>query len=120
MDRGWSRETFAFAIAVQNLAWGAAGPIAGGLADRFGAFRVIVGCAVLYGLGLWGMAFAPTPLLFALTAGVLIGMAQGGTHQAAEQTERLGVPVGEGADFGRHYLEHPQRPVLVSEWDQQK
>ena len=40
MDRGWSRETFAFAIAVQNLSWGIAGPVAGGLADRFGAFRV--------------------------------------------------------------------------------
>ncbi len=25
MDRGWSRETFAFALAVQNLAWGLAG-----------------------------------------------------------------------------------------------
>ena len=26
MDRGWSRETFAFALAIQNLAWGIAGP----------------------------------------------------------------------------------------------
>jgi hypothetical protein len=38
MDRGWPRETFAFALAVQNLAWGLAGPFAGMLADRFGAF----------------------------------------------------------------------------------
>ncbi len=41
MDRGWSRETFAFAIAVQNLAWGLFGPLAGMVADRFGAFRVL-------------------------------------------------------------------------------
>ena len=34
MERGWTRETFAFAMAVQNLAWGAAGPIAGMLADQ--------------------------------------------------------------------------------------
>ena len=27
MDRGWSRETFAFALAVQNLAWGKTIPI---------------------------------------------------------------------------------------------
>ena len=25
MDRGWTRETFAFALAVQNLTWGLAG-----------------------------------------------------------------------------------------------
>src|SRR3954449_8315452 len=41
-DRGWSRETFAFALAVQNLAWGIAGPVTGALADRFGAFRVLL------------------------------------------------------------------------------
>ena len=27
IDRGWSRETFAFALAVQNLAWGIAGAV---------------------------------------------------------------------------------------------
>jgi hypothetical protein len=42
MDRGWSRETFAFAIAVQNLAWGLFGPLAGMVADRCGAFRMLV------------------------------------------------------------------------------
>ena len=52
MDRGWSRETFAFALAVQNLAWGIAGPIAGGLADRFGAFRVLLAGSLLYAGGL--------------------------------------------------------------------
>ncbi len=56
MDRGWSRETFAFAMAVQNLAWGLAGPVAGMLADRFGAFRVLAVGAVLYALGLVTMA----------------------------------------------------------------
>jgi sugar phosphate permease len=33
-DRGWTREAFAFALAVQNLAWGLAGPVAGMVADR--------------------------------------------------------------------------------------
>ena len=58
MDRGWTRETFAFAIAVQNLAWGVAGPFAGALADRFGAFRVLIAGSLLYaaGLVLMGMA----------------------------------------------------------------
>ena len=42
MERGWSRETFALAIAIQNLAWGVVGPFAGALSDRFGAFRVLI------------------------------------------------------------------------------
>ena len=50
MDRGWSREPFAPAIAVQNLAWGLAGPVAGLVADRFGAYRVLlVGAAEAVG-----------------------------------------------------------------------
>jgi MFS family permease len=75
----WSRETFAFAIAIQNITWGLAGIFSGMLADRFGAFRVLIGCAILYALGLLGMAYADSPLSFALTCGVLIGMAQAGT-----------------------------------------
>ena len=80
--QGWTRETFAFAIAVQNLSWGVFGIFAGMIADRFGAFRVICGGAVLYGLGLVGMAFSPTGFLFTLTAGLLIGAAQAGTTYA--------------------------------------
>ena len=80
--QGWTRETFAFALAIQNLAWGVFGIFAGMVADRFGAFRVIVGGAILYALGLVGMALAPTGLLFTLTAGVLIGAAQAGTTYA--------------------------------------
>ncbi len=48
MDRGWSRETFAFAIAVQNITWGVAGLFAGMVADRFGAFRVLVAGALFW------------------------------------------------------------------------
>ncbi len=81
-SQGWSRETFALAIAIQNLTWGLAGIFAGMVADKFGAFRVIITGAILYALGLIGMAHAPTPLLFAMTAGVLIGMAQAGTTYA--------------------------------------
>ena len=81
-SQGWGRETFALALAIQNLTWGFAGIFAGMVADKFGAFRVIVAGAILYALGLVGMAHAPTPLLFALTAGVLIGVAQAGTTYA--------------------------------------
>ncbi len=80
--QGWTRENFAFAMAIQNLTWGFAGIFAGMLADKFGAFKVIIGGAILYALGLIGMANAPTPLLFALSCGVLIGIAQAGTTYA--------------------------------------
>lgn len=80
--QGWDRETFSFAIAIQNLAWGFFGIFAGMLADRFGAFKVLVGGALLYALGLLGMGAAPNAFVFALAAGVLIGAAQAGTTYA--------------------------------------
>jgi len=82
MERGWTRETFAFAMAVQNLMWGIAGPFAGMLADRFGAFRVIVAGGLLYAGGLVLMALASSGIAFTGSAGVLIGMAQAGTTYA--------------------------------------
>ena len=72
-DLHWGRETFALAIAVQNLMWGIATPFAGMFADRFGSHRVALVCALLYVAGLASMAVATTPLMLVLTAGVLIG-----------------------------------------------
>ncbi len=80
--QGWSRETFAFAIAVQNLAWGVFGIFAGMLADRYGAMRVLMGGALFYGVGLVGMGLAETGPQFTLAAGILIGAAQAGTTYA--------------------------------------
>ena len=81
-ERGWPRETLAFALAVQNLAWGLAGPLAGMVADRFGAFRVLVVGTLLYSLGLVLMALSTSGLAFTGSAGILIGMAQAGTTYA--------------------------------------
>ena len=80
--QGWSRETFSLALAIQNLSWGLFGIFAGMAADRFGAFKVLLVGAVLYALGLTGMALSDTRLMFALTTGVLIGAAQAGTTYA--------------------------------------
>lgn len=82
MERGWTRETFALAMAVQNIAWGLAGPFAGAVADRFGAFRVLVTGALLYAAGLVLMALATSGLAFTGSAGVMLGMAQAGTTYA--------------------------------------
>jgi len=73
---GWTREDYSLAMAVQNLVWGAAGPIVGWWADRSGAFRVLWLGALLYALGLAGMATLDQHLGFVLTAGVTIGLAQ--------------------------------------------
>ena len=78
----WTRQSFSVAIAIQNIAWGLAGVFAGMVADRFGALRVLMAGALAYALGLVGMAYASTPLLFVGSAGVLIGVAQAGTTYA--------------------------------------
>jgi MFS family permease len=81
-SNNWTRETFAFAIAIQNLTWGITGIFAGMVADRFGALKVIIVGSAFYALGLMGMAHSPTPFLFTMSAGVLIGIAQAGTTYA--------------------------------------
>lgn len=122
--QGWTRETFAFAIAVQNLAWGVFGIFAGMVADRFGAFRVVVGGALLYALGLVGMALSSTGLLFTLTTGVLIGAAQAGTTYAViygvigrnisadKRSWAMGVAAAAGS-FGQ-FLMVPTEGFLIS------
>lgn len=77
--RGWSREDFAFALALQNLVWGLAQPFAGMVADRWGARRVVAAGLVLYALGLLGMGHAASPLGFVIACGLCIGIALSGT-----------------------------------------
>ncbi|HVF62581.1 MAG TPA: MFS transporter [Casimicrobiaceae bacterium] len=72
-DLNWGRETFALAMAVQNLMWGVTQPFTGMLADRYGTAKIVFVGAVLYVLGLFTMAHATTPAMLVLTAGVLIG-----------------------------------------------
>ena len=128
--QGWTRETFSFALAVQNLSWGVFGVFAGMAADRFGAFRVIVLGALLYATGLVGMALSPTGLLFTLTAGVLIGAAQAGTTYAViygvigrnisadKRSWAMGVAAAAGS-FGQ-FLMVPTEGFLISSlgWQQ--
>ena len=78
-EYGWGRETFSFAMGIQNLLWGALMAVAGGFADRYGAGRVLAAGGVLYVLGLVAMALGDTPLKLYLGAGFLIGLALSGT-----------------------------------------
>lgn len=78
-ELGIGRQSFAFAIAIQNLLWGLSQPFAGAIADRYGSGRVVAGCAVMYVLGLVLMAHASTGTDLTMGAGVLIGLALSGT-----------------------------------------
>ena len=127
---GWTRENFAFAIAIQNLSWGVAGIAAGMLADKFGAFKVIIVGALMYAFGLFGMAYATTPFLFALSAGVLIGAAQAGTTYAViygvigrnvpaeKRSWAMGVAAAAGS-FGQ-FLMVPTESFLINSYGWQQ
>jgi len=126
MDRGWTRETFAFALAVQNIAWGVAGPFAGMLADRYGAFRVLAIGALLYAGGLVLMALSTSGLAFTGSAGLMLGMAQSGTTYAVvygvigrnvaadKRSWAMGVAAAAGS-FGQ-FLMVPVENWLIGHW----
>ena len=126
MERGWTRETFAFALAIQNLAWGLAGPLAGMLADRFGAFRVLLAGSVFYAGGLVLMALATSGLAFTGSAGVLIGMAQAGTtyaivygviaRQVAPEKRSWAMGVAAAAGSFGQFLMVPVESWLIGTW----
>ncbi|MDB5811927.1 MAG: transporter, major facilitator family [Betaproteobacteria bacterium] len=74
-DLGWGRQTFAFALAIQNLVYGIAQPFTGMIADKYGAGRVMAGGAIFYAIGLTLMAFSTSGLEFGFSAGILVGIA---------------------------------------------
>jgi MFS family permease len=74
----WGRDVFSLAVAIQNLLWGVGQPFAGGVADRFGAVRVLWAGAIVYAIGLVLMAYSTTPAMLHLSAGVLIGFGLSG------------------------------------------
>ena len=80
--RGWDRETFALAIAVQNLLWGLGQPFAGAVADRYGAGRVLAVGGLVYTAGAVLMAQSTSAATLTLTGGVLIGLGLSGASFA--------------------------------------
>ena len=70
----WTRQIYGLAMAIQNISWGLAGVFVGMVADRFGAFRVLIAGGLLYALGLIGMAHVDTPWQLMLTTGVTLGI----------------------------------------------
>jgi MFS family permease len=101
------------------------GIFAGMVADKFGAFRVIALGAVIYSVGLLGMAWATDPWVFALFTGVIIGTAQAGTTYAViygvigrnvpaeRRSWAMGVAAAAGS-FGQ-FLMVPVEGLLISQ-----
>jgi predicted MFS family arabinose efflux permease len=79
VDLGLTRQTFAFALGLQNLVWGLVQPVTGMIADRYGAGRVLLAGAFLYAVGLAFMALSSSAFHLTASAGVLIGLGLSGT-----------------------------------------
>ena len=65
-------------IALQSVFWGIGTPIAGNIADKYGAGRVIAAAGILYTIGLIMMTVSTTPLMAHLSIGVFTGFAMSG------------------------------------------
>lgn len=74
VEHGWPRETYSLAIALQNLLWGIATPMAGALADRYGSARVLMVGAIIYAVGIVMMNFAGTPFMLHIGGGIVVGV----------------------------------------------
>lgn len=126
LDLGWNRETFAFAIALQNLIWGLAQPFSGMVADKFGAGRVLFAGSLCYSLGLVLMSTSTTGVDFSLSAGLLIGLGLSGTSfgivfgvigrafSAEKRSAALGI-AGAAGSFGQFAM-LPFGQALISHY----
>lgn len=79
MELGMSREAFGAAVALQNLVWGLAQPLAGMLADRFGGRVVALAGGLVYVAGLALAAATQDGTTFMIGLGLLGGIGQAGT-----------------------------------------
>lgn len=76
------REPFSNAMAIANLVWGVGAVLAGAIADKYGAGRVIVGSTLSTAAGLYLMYAAKSPMEL-YVSGVLLGIGVCGTGVTA-------------------------------------
>ncbi len=70
--------TLSLAFALQSLFWGIGTPIAGNIADKYGAGRVIAAAGILYTTGLLLMTVSTAPWMAHISIGVFTGFAMSG------------------------------------------
>ena len=71
---GGKAVVFATSLAIQNLLWGAASPLAGALADKYGSGKILGSGAVLYTAGMLLVPYSSDPWMMYLTSGVMVGL----------------------------------------------
>lgn len=76
-ELGVARETFGLAVAIANIVWGLAAPVAGAVSDLYGTGRVVVMGGLATGLGLLLMSRAATDFDLMLS-GVFLGLGVAG------------------------------------------
>ena len=118
--------TISFAMAVGQFMWGLAQPIAGALADRFGAARVLVGGVLILAAGTALTPFLTSSLGLVLTIGVFTAMGSGaGSFSVligslsrylppAQRGTAAGIITG-GGSFGQ-FVFAPITQKLISLW----
>ncbi|CAN0576255.1 unnamed protein product, partial [Laminaria digitata] len=70
--------TLSLAFAIQSLFWGIGTPVAGNIADKYGAGRVIAAAGILYTVGLVLMTVSTAPWMAHISIGVFTGFAMSG------------------------------------------
>ncbi|MBM3564686.1 MAG: MFS transporter [Alphaproteobacteria bacterium] len=102
VDLGFGRETFGFALAIQQIMWGAFQPVMGAVADRYGSGRVVVIGLVGYVIGLLVMSETAASWHLQLGVGYLVGFALSGTTFAVVlgAVGRVVAPEKRGLAFG--------------------
>jgi predicted MFS family arabinose efflux permease len=122
IDLGITVSTFSFALALQNIVWGASQPLVGMLADRYGARPVLILSSLFYSAGLAMMAAFGGTLSLDIS-GLFIGVAVAGTGfgvlmavvsravPAAQRSQAVGAVAAAGslgtlalAPLGQHMI----------------
>ncbi len=116
-------DTFGLTIALQNLVWGLSQPLAGAIADRFGAGRVLIVGAAVYAGGLLVMATADGATGLHTGGGLIVGLGMSAASFAVvlssigklvepnQRSMALGIATAFGS-FG-HFLLVPLTRVFI-------
>ncbi len=114
-DLGLGRESFAFAMALQNIVWGITTPFVGVLADKYGSGKMIALGGLVYAGGLYIMSGAEGVFGLNMGAGLFIGFGQAAAGfaivlgavarrvPASRRSVALGIATA-GGSFGQFYM----------------